>query len=132
MTRETQWSTFLLCVGVAALAFLINVSSAAAQGDDNTNGQSNNARGDDDRNVFAVRQGPGTNTGNCPAPPPPTDGVVFPKVYCPYPPGIIPRDLTYLDRVNISLAAPSITAELRLSPTELEVRPTSGLSAELL
>jgi sugar phosphate permease len=33
--------------------------------------------------------------------------------------------VTYLDRVNISLAAPSITAELRLSPTELEVRPTS-------
>jgi hypothetical protein len=94
MTRETQWSTFLLCVGVAALAFLINVSSAAAQGDDNTNGQSNNARGDDDRNVFAVRQGPGTNIGNCPAPPPPTERVVFPKVYCPYPPGIIPRDLT--------------------------------------
>ena len=27
--------------------------------------------------------------------------------------------VTYLDRVNISLAAPSITAELRLSPTEL-------------
>ena len=66
MKRETQWSTFLLCVGMAALAFLINVSSAAAQGDESTNGQSNNARGDDDRNVFAVRQGAGTNTGNCP------------------------------------------------------------------
>src|ERR1700745_2010996 len=94
MTRQTQWSVFFLCVGTAALAFLITVSSAAAQGADNGNNQTNNGRGDDDRGVFAVPQGPGTNTGNCPAPPPPTDGGVFPKVYCPYPPGIIPSDLT--------------------------------------
>src|SRR6266446_3667473 len=90
MKRETQWSAFF-CVGMAALAFLVSVSSAAAQGNDNTNGQNNNRGGDD---AFAVKQGPGTNTGNCPAPPPPTDDVVFPKVYCPYPPGLIPSDLT--------------------------------------
>src|SRR5437660_9841034 len=56
--------------------------------------KNNNGRGDDDDRAFAVRQGPGTNTGNCPAPPAPTNGVVFPRVYCPYPPGIIPSDLT--------------------------------------
>jgi cytochrome c peroxidase len=91
---ETQWSALLRCVGIAVLAFLVNVSSVAAQSDDNGNGQNNNGRGDDDHGAFAVPQGPGTNTGNCPAPPPPTDEVVFPKVYCPYPPGIIPTDLT--------------------------------------
>src|SRR5438105_1566849 len=91
MKRETQWSAFFLSVGVAALTFLVSVSSAAAQGTDNGNGN----------DAFAVPQGPGTNTGNCPAPPPPTDGVVVPKVYCPYPAGLIPSDLTTeLERVR--------------------------------
>jgi cytochrome c peroxidase len=98
MKRESQWSAFCLCVGVAVLAFLVSVSSVAAQGDDNGNGQNDNNRGggggDDNGGFFAVRQGPGTNTGNCPAQPPPSEGLVNAKVYCPYPPGIIPSDLT--------------------------------------
>jgi cytochrome c peroxidase len=95
MKREPHLSALLLCVGLALLAFLVNASSAAAQANGDTNGQNNNGRGDDDDDVgFAVRQGPGTNTGNCPARPAPTDKVIFPKVYCPYPPGIIPSDLT--------------------------------------
>jgi cytochrome c peroxidase len=79
-----------------ALALLPTVGSAAGQGTDQPNqetDQPNNHPGDDDGG-FAVRQGPGTNTGNCPALPPTTDRVVFPKVYCPYPPGLIPSDLT--------------------------------------
>src|SRR5438876_4980912 len=100
MKREPQWSVFILCVGLVVLAFLVNVSSAAAQANTDTNnqdknGQGNNGRGDDDDNgAFAVKQGPGTNTGNCPTPAPPTDKVIFPKVYCPYPPGLIPSDVT--------------------------------------
>src|SRR2546430_1056398 len=96
MKRETQWSAFVLCVGVAVLALLVNVSSAAAQSNDDENRQNNNGGGgeDDNRGFFAVRQGPGTNTGNCPAQPPPSEGMVNAKVYCPYPPGIIPSDLT--------------------------------------
>src|SRR6267378_3528080 len=95
MKRDSQWSVFFLCVGVAVLALLVSVSSAAAQANDGTNGQNNNGRGDDDdRGGFAVPQGPGTNTGNCPAPPPATDRVILPKVYCPYPPGLIPSELT--------------------------------------
>src|SRR6476646_3604016 len=101
MKREPQLSALLVCVGLALLAFLVNASSAAAQANGDTNVQTNNGRGDDDdHGGFAVKQGPGTNTGNCPAPPPATDDVVFPKVYCPYPPGLIPSNLaTELERV---------------------------------
>src|SRR3977135_4279774 len=100
MKREphlsAQLSALLLCVGLALLAFLMSVSSAGAHANTGTNVQTNNGGGDDDddRGAFAVKQGPGTNTGNCPARPRPTDAVVFPKVYCPYPPGLIPSDLT--------------------------------------
>src|SRR6267143_823478 len=93
MKRESQWTALFLCVGVAMLTFLVSVSSAAAQGNGDSNGQNNNGSGDDD-GAFAVRQGPGTNTGNCPSLPPATDKIVLPKVYCPYPPGLIPSDLT--------------------------------------
>src|SRR6266851_1350557 len=94
MKREPQLSTLLVCVGLALLAFLVNASSAAAQANGDTNVQNNNGRGDDDRGDFAVKQGPGTNTGNCPALPAATDKIVLPRVYCPYPPGLIPSDLT--------------------------------------
>src|SRR5258707_10690972 len=103
MKRESQLIVFFLCVGLTVLALLVSVSSAAAQANDGTNGQNNsqdngqdnnNGRGDDGQGGFAVPEGPGTNTGNCPAPPPATDRVILPKVYCPYPPGIIPSDLT--------------------------------------
>src|SRR5260370_2533098 len=94
MKHESQWSAFFPCVGLGLLALLVSASSAAAQANDDQNGQNNNGRGDDDNGGFAVKQGRGTNPGNCPAPPPPTDKVIFPKVYCPYPPGIIPSDLT--------------------------------------
>jgi hypothetical protein len=92
MKRETQLGAFLTFVGLALLAFALLPSvAAAAQG---VGPDTNN--GDDDRNGggFAVPQGPGTNTGNCPAQPRPTDRVIFPRVYCPYPPGLIPSDLT--------------------------------------
>jgi hypothetical protein len=80
MKREPQLSVFVLCVGLALLTFLVSASSAAAQANTDTNGQQNNGptRHDDDRDDrgdFAVKQGPGTNTGNCPALPPPTDQV---------------------------------------------------------
>jgi cytochrome c peroxidase len=91
MKREPQLSALLLCVALALLAFLVNASLAAAQGNSDTNGQNNNGRGDDG---FAVKQGPGTNTGNCPPLPAATGDVVLPRVYCPYPPGLIPSDLT--------------------------------------
>src|ERR1700730_11089539 len=94
MKREPQLSALLVCIGVAVLAFLVNASSAAAQANGDTNSQNNNGRGDDDNGAFAVRQGPGTNTGDCPALPPATDDVTLPRVYCPYPPGLIPSDLT--------------------------------------
>src|SRR4051794_35631947 len=101
MKREPQLSALLVYVGLALLAFLVNASSAAAQANGDTNVQNDNGRGRDDNGRFAVRQGPGTNTGNCPAPPPATDDVVFPKVYCPYPPGLIPSNLTTeLERVR--------------------------------
>jgi hypothetical protein len=58
MKREPQLSALLLCVALALLAFLVNASLAAAQGNSDTNGQNNNGRGDDG---FAVKQGPGTN-----------------------------------------------------------------------
>jgi hypothetical protein len=64
MKRESQWTALFLCVGVAMLTFLVSVSSAAAQGNGDSNGQNNNGSGDHDE-AFAVRQGPGTNTGNC-------------------------------------------------------------------
>src|ERR1700730_13169175 len=94
MKREPQLSALLVCIGVVLLAFLVNASSAAAQANGDTNSQNNNGRGDDDNRAFAVKQGPGTNTGNCPALPPATDDITLPRVYCPYPPGLIPSDLT--------------------------------------
>src|SRR5882724_10924712 len=95
MKRKPQLSALLVCVGLTLLAFLVNASSAAAQANGDTNGQNNNDRRDDgDRGAFAVKQGPGTNTGNCPALPPATDDITLPRVYCPYPPGLIPSDLT--------------------------------------
>src|ERR1700736_3373815 len=94
MKREAQWRGFFICVGVGVLAFLLSVSSAAAQANDDTLGQNNNGGGDDDNGAFAVKQGPGTNTGNCPALPRATDDITLPRVYCPYPPGLIPSDLT--------------------------------------
>src|SRR6266851_8654358 len=93
MKREPQLSALLVCVGLALLAFLVNASSAAAQANGDTNVQNNNGSGDDDGG-FAVKQGPGTNTGNCPQLPAATDKIVLPRVYCPYPPGLIPSDHT--------------------------------------
>src|SRR3981081_423369 len=93
MKREPQLSALLVCVGLALLAFLVNASSAAAQANGDTTIQ-NNGRGDDGNGNFAVKQGPGTNTGNCPPLPAATDRIVLPRVYCPYPPGLIPSDLT--------------------------------------
>src|SRR3979490_2612499 len=100
MERESLSIRVSLCGGITVLALLVNVSSAAAQANDDRTGRDNDGqddkkgRGDDGHGGFAVPEGPGTNTGNCPAQPPPTDKVIFPKVYCPYPPGIIPSDLT--------------------------------------
>src|SRR6202022_4691935 len=94
MKREAQWSAFFICVGVAVLAFLVSVSSAAAQANDDSRGRHDDGRGGDDNGACAVSQGAEPTTGNCPAMPPATDDIVLPRVYCPYPPGLIPSDLT--------------------------------------
>lgn len=58
MTRETQVSGFLICAGLAIIALLFSVSSAAAQSAPTAQADDGTAvQGDQHRN---------TDTGNCP------------------------------------------------------------------
>jgi hypothetical protein len=61
MQRDSRLSAVLICVGLALIAWLMSVSSVAAQSDDT---QQDDMGGDLPPGVHI---GPGTNTGNCPA-----------------------------------------------------------------
>ena len=96
MKRETQVSGFLICIGLAMLALLFSVSTAAAQENDNQAQAANQGQGN---LAPGVQIGPGTNTGNCP--PGSTSGSPGVPLYCPYPPGIVPSDInSELERVR--------------------------------
>jgi cytochrome c peroxidase len=97
MKRETQLGALLTCVGLAILAFALvpTVGTAAGQ----ANGQVSNCPrdindGDDNNNSTPAAidsTGDDSNGGNRGRP----------RVYCPYPPGIIPADLvTESERVR--------------------------------
>src|ERR1700737_915751 len=63
MKREAQFGGFLLCVGLVVIAFLISVSTIAAQSNgDGQKGQSNNGGENDNARVYNVP---------CLLPPPP-------------------------------------------------------------
>jgi cytochrome c peroxidase len=86
MTRATQFSVFLLCLGLGLIFVLLQVSAATAQSNEGNGGQDGQQGG-----APGVQIGPGTDTGNCPSGS--TSGQRGVPLYCPYPRGIIPADL---------------------------------------